>query len=90
MWFWASWALPGSAAPRPCCRNRSVFMMVCLSRPESLGGLAVPCWGSALVWYFPGVCWACAGAPPSNPVAPPGSLLLQGHPVRKAAAHRVS
>lgn len=65
-------------------------MMACPSRPESPGWLAVPCWGSALVRYFLEVGWACAGAPPSNPVAPPGSLPLQGHPVRKAAAHKVS
>lgn len=65
-------------------------MMACPSRPESPGWLAVPCWGSALVRYFLEVGWACAGAPPSNHVAPPGSLPLQGHPVRKAAAHRVS
>lgn len=93
MWFWAGRASLGlggrSVAPRLSCGNHWVFMMVCLvSRAGSPGRLAVPCWGSALVPYFPGVGWACAGAPTSNPVPPPGSLLLQGHPVQKAAAHR--
>ena len=94
MWFWAGRASLGlggrSVAPRLSCGNRWVFMMVCLvSRAGSPGRLAVPCWGSALVPYFPGVGWACAGAPTSNPVPPPGSLPLQGHPVQKAAAHGV-
>lgn len=46
-------------------------MMVCLSRPESPGRLAVPCWGSALVRYFLGVGGRAQGLPPLTLSRPP-------------------
>ena len=59
-------------------------MMICLvSCPGSPGWLAVLCWGSALVPYFPGVGWACAGAPTSNPVPPPAHCRCRATPSRK-------